>query len=144
MVSMVCYNQSVYGRITVMEYFRKLTDGDMRLLEHISNLTARHMYYETKVINRWEGDSIVFDLLAQKKISEDELKQLMDFYFWQSDNRFRVCVLDCKRHSETGGMGIVREYFENFFQGSPLAVYEDRVVVILNEDTVTVNELCGS
>lgn len=141
MVSMVCYNQSVYGRITVMEYFRKLTDGDMRLLEHISNLTARHMYYETKVINRWEGDSIVFDLLAQKKISEDELKQLMDFYFWQSDNRFRVCVLDCKRHSETGGMGIVREYFENFFQGSPLAVYEDRVVVILNEDTVTVNEL---
>lgn len=141
MVSIVCHNRSVYGRITVMEYFRKLTDGDARLLKHISDLAGRHMYYQGEAIDRWEGDNIVFDLLVRKKVSGDKLKQLMDFYSWQSGNRFRVCVLDCKKHSETGGMGLVRDYFGNFFQGNPLAVYEDKVVVILNEDVVTANEL---
>ena len=141
MVSMLCHQQTIYGRITVMEYFRKLTPGDTLLLKYISDRISRHMHYQSQAVQKWEGSSIFLNLLLHKKISQEEMLQLKQFYSWTGSETYRICVLEYADKSAKKDLAVMEGYCEKIFRHCPVAICEDRVVAILDQEKTSLNLL---
>lgn len=130
-VTMLCHDKTIFGRITLMEYFKKFSRGDFEFLELIANIISGYMKILPVASSEREYKDIVTDLINNAEISEDETKRIMAYCGWRKEDCHRILVIECKYSQEQ--LKLVKEYANNFFPNSPCTIYNDDVVILLNE-----------
>lgn len=139
MVSMLCFDKTVFGRITLMEYFKKFSRGDYDFLEVIANTISDYMKITSMAFSEQEYNDVVTDLIYNDTdISEDKSKLIMDYFDWQKNDMHRVLVIGCKGLSEQ--LNLIKEYADNFFPNSPCTIYDNDIVIILKENRLLNND----
>lgn len=135
MISIVCDARRAYGRITVMGYFRKLTDGDSYLLEYVSKTLLRYMGSSDKKAQQLDGSSILLDLFLNNTLSDNARQQLRQYYSWKENEEYRVCAIEIP-----GTIGnlpeLMKDYLENLFSNCPTFQYEHHIVVIVSGELI--------
>ena len=127
-VSMMYYNGVCLGRITIMEYLRKFTSGDYQLLKQVSDIISQSLYWQAKSLQNQESSGFLFDLIARRNVSDNDVLQLYQFFGWDKDTVYRVCTVMSK--SDTS-LSIIQEYLEMNFRSSPVIQYGSSLVILL-------------
>ncbi len=134
-VTMLCCDKTIFGRITVMEYFKKFSQGDYDFLELIANIISDYMKITSITVPEIKYSDIIAELINDRDISEDEAKRITDYLNCQKGDMHRVLVVDCKYSLEQ--IKLVQEYVDNFFPDCPSSIYKDDIIVILKESKTT-------
>ncbi len=140
MISMICDRHTIYGRFTVMGYFRKLTEGDAQLLSFVSDVIARHLAASNKKEHHAEGSSILLNMFRKKMLSEHEKNELRQYYSWKEEEIFRVCVLS-RRSMAVDDEDLFQEYLEGLFPNCPVLKYEQKTILVLAGDAIKTENL---
>ena len=131
-VTMLCCDKTIFGRITVMEYFKKFSNGDYDFLELIANIISDYMKITSISVPEIKHSDIIAKLIDDKDISEEEAKRIKDYLGWQSGDMHRVLVVGCKYSLEQ--IKLVKEYIDNFFPDYPSSIYNNDIVIILKDN----------
>lgn len=131
MISMLCNDKNIYGRITAMEYFRKFNEGDFYLMELVSKIVSNHMHIAAKDQSTGINGDILIDLLSDNKVEYADIENVMKYYKWNENDTFRLVVISGSLNDDE--FKLAKEYIDNSFMGCLSAINDGKIVLLLSE-----------
>lgn len=127
-------DQTVFGRISVLQRDRKLNYGDQQLLELLASGLKRSLSEQRDEDMPYNEDC--FTLLLENKLTvQEELSYQLAFFKWKRKSKFQLFLLESPDAAEELEIRLVTDTIRSRLSGSPVIVKGTKVIVILRVDT---------
>ncbi|KPU46206.1 hypothetical protein OXPF_03160 [Oxobacter pfennigii] len=142
LMSLVRYNNVVYGRITVLEYWRKLTQGDIHLMQYMCNIMGRVLYRINREDKKIFINNNILKLIQGQTVSQDEIDQFLMYMNWKKNHKYRMCIIAFKKPNiPKNAMLLIQEYLNSNLHFTPSFGLEDHFVLLFNESKMFFKEI---
>ena len=146
LLALVRYSNIVYGRITVLEYFRTLTEGDIHALQYMSETLGRFFFSSDK--SSLEKELSVSDSNSIKKMLQGQpvrnevLDHFLSYMGWKHNDDYRICLISFTNQASTQNqMVLILEYLNDILPSVPSFSFEDHLILLFNETRVQFREV---
>lgn len=123
-------DQTVFGRINLLQRDRKLNDGDRKLLELLASGLKHALSGRKDEDMPYNGDCFSL-LLENKQTVQEELYYQLAFFKWKRKDSFQLFLLESPDTAEELELRLVTDTLRSRLSGNPVIVKEKRVMVIL-------------
>ncbi|MFZ7133277.1 MAG: PucR family transcriptional regulator [Eubacteriales bacterium] len=133
LTNVINHNGILYGRITIMEYGRKMTEGDFQNILHISKIISKYLFKVDREDNKVSTYSNILKLIQGQTISEEAIDKFLSYMNWKSDDYYRICVV---MMNDTNAMLLVQEYLRDYLPLCPSYIIDGYIVLLFNESRI--------
>ena len=137
--ALVRYNNILYGRFILMEYGRKVTEGDFQNAQHLCNVIAKNMFKLDREDHKASTYSNILKMINGETVSQEAINQFLSYMNWKAEDKYRIAVVMLKEESmdpSKSTMLLIQEYLRSYLPLCPSYIINDYIVLLFNENKV--------
>ena len=146
LLALVRYSNNIYGRITVLEYYRTLTEGDIHALQYMSETLGRFFFSGDNTSHEKEfsasDSNSIKKMLQGQPVRNEVLDHFLHYMGWKHNDDYRICLISfANPASAQNQTGLILEYLNDILPSVPSFSFEDHMILLFNETRIQFREV---